>query len=362
MAEQQKKLSEFIEKHLVLMMLTKPSDLPSKIAILASTKMPDALSDAYLELHGSAPLPSAFPILASKDKILAELEELDQKAKPLFKSKEDLLESEIQTLKVYAKLQYEIGDYSGCANALEELRRVDQRDVWGELMADILLDKKQAAMNLIDDVQDEMHDLRDKAWLLHIALFAAFPESPAFFYELTACTKFINTIEIGCPHLIRYVVAASLLSKPYGLVEIIKNYSHIMNNDPALQFCVELFTTFNFERVFQLIEIFKSEIQNDFFLEKCSSKIVYEAKKFVVFNYLKLNLKVDSQWIHENTKEESKKVVEEIQSEYQVRLHFDGKHFQKAQHRFSAHDKIQPFTEMITHAQKLLSKSVKSND
>ena len=110
------------------MMLSKPSQLRNKISVLSSTKMADALSDAYSELHGSPPNPSQFSILENKESILSELDELDQRLKPLLKSNDALSDSEISSLKTYAKLQYEIGDYLGAANVLDELRRLNQRN------------------------------------------------------------------------------------------------------------------------------------------------------------------------------------------------------------------------------------------
>lgn len=360
MAEQLNKLSMYIEKHLVLLMLTQPCHLSSKIAVLASTKMPDALTDAYTELHGSAPSVSQFAILGQKEKILSELEELDQKTKVLFSSKEDLLESELSLLKEYAKLQYEVGDYTGCALALEELRRAGERNVFGELMTDVLLDKKPAAMNLIEDLQDEYETLKEKAWLLHISLFAAFPETPNFFYKLTGLSTYMNTIEVGCPHLVRYVVSANLLCKPNTLVEFLQNYAHIVKSDPALGFLTELFSTFNFEKVFELFRFFIDAVKSDFFLEQISEKLIFAAKKFITFTYLRLNLRVEAKWIQEHTHEDPKKVVDEIQNDYHVHFQCDGKNYQKVQNRLPVHDKLQSFSEMIANGQKLLNKPTKA--
>ena len=354
--EQLKRLSEFMEKHLVLFMLSKPSHLQYKIEVLSRTKMADALSDAFTELNGCAPQANQFSILEHKDKILSELEELDQKVKPLLNSKEDLLDSEISILKTYSKLQYEIGDYSCCANILEELRRADERDHWGELMVDILLDRKQAAHNLIENIQESVQSIKDKSWLLHATLFVSFPDSPGFFYDRISMNKFINTIEIGCPHLIRYAVASILLYKPSKLAEFAKHYLHIIRSESSLEFLVEIFTNFNFQKAFELLNKFREEMQNDYFLESKADKILLEAKNFIAYCYLKVNLKVEAQWIKENAHEDPKRILDDIQDQYMIRINFDGKFYQKVQHKSLKTERIQTINEMIDQCQKLLSK------
>ncbi|OMJ76861.1 hypothetical protein SteCoe_23668 [Stentor coeruleus] len=288
MVEQLSKLSQFMEKHLLLLLLGKPCNLQHKITVLASTKMLDALAEAHTELHGSVPDITKYPVLGNKDSILSELDELERKVKPLLNSKEDLLDTELHSLKAYAKLQYEVGDYEGCANVLEELRRANERDYWGEIMVSILLGRKEDAQHLIEEFQTNTNDLRDKAWILHLALFASFPESPAFFFEIANMTKFTNTIEVACPHLLRYLIAAALVKKPGKLVEIFLNNKILLKNDPALEAFDELFESYDVEKSIKLLEKFNDEVKKDHFLEGISDKLVSEAKSFLTFCQSKL--------------------------------------------------------------------------
>ena len=223
-------------------------------------------------------------------------------------------------------------------------------------MVDVLLGKKQEAVNLIEDFQADLYEMKEKAWLLHTALFVSFPETPIFYYELCSINKFSNTIEVGTPHLFRYFLAAVLIKKPTKVLETVQKYFSILHKDQALLFLVKLLDTFDFEAVFNLLADFSSEMVKDYFLESLSGKLIYEAKKFLVFCYLKLNLRVEASWVHEKTGEDAKKIVEEIQNDHQLRFSFDGKYYQKAQHKPLAQEKIHNFTELLAQSQKFLSK------
>lgn len=138
----------------------------------------------------------------------------------------------LETLYKYAKFQYECGNYSPASVCLYYYRNlVPQHDqnflnaLYGKLASEILCQEwvhaKDDLSKLRAYVDSEPFDteqelLQHRAWLLHWSLFIFFnvtkgrDEVVEMFLNQQ---PYLNTIQIICPHLLRYVAVAVVSSK-----------------------------------------------------------------------------------------------------------------------------------------------------
>lgn len=324
MVDHLSKLQEFTETHLFLRLLNKPSYTSTKLNLLSTTRLYEQLIETFQSVHHKPPTPTDLPSLTNKDSIDSKIEELRKKVNNSIKLKEDLLDAELANLKLLARLEFERGNYEQSRQILQEFRRDDRKEAWGELITSVLLGRHDEAKSMVEDLVSEVSDLKSKAWLLHIALFISFPQNPALFLELLSVPRFGNTVEIACPHLARYLVASTLLKKPWKTLEILQTYHKILSLDPGLSAFVEYFEDHNEEKAILALDKFSNIVKEDFFLADLEKELLKEAKKFFVFCKLQLNKSVESQWIEQVVGENTKKVLEELQSEYKASFNLVG--------------------------------------
>ena len=138
----------------------------------------------------------------------------------------------MDTLYKYARLQYDCGNYAGASLCLYYYRNlVPQHDpnylkaLYGKLASEVLTEEwahakddlsKLRAYVESDPFDTEQELLQHRAWLLHWALFVYF-NSPKGRDEVIdmflSQQAYLNTIQIVCPHLLRYVAVAVVASK-----------------------------------------------------------------------------------------------------------------------------------------------------
>jgi len=309
---------------LFLRLLNKPSYSSTKLDLLSTTSLFEQLTETFQSVHSRPPTSADLPILASRESKDLRIEELRKKVNSSIKLKEDLLDTELANFKSLARLEYERGNYEQSRQVLQEYRRDDRKEGWGELVTSVLLGKNDEAKSMVEDLVGEVSDLKSKAWLLHIALFISFPQNPALFFDLLAIPKFGNTVEIACPHLARYLVASTLLKKPLKTLEILQSYNTILSLDPGLSAFVGYFEDFNAEKAILALDQFSNIVKEDFFLAGLEKELLKEAKKFFVHCKLQLNKSVQSEWIQQVVGESTKKVLEEFQTEYKTSFVVEG--------------------------------------
>jgi translation initiation factor 3 subunit E len=132
----------------------------------------------------------------------------------------------------YSKFQYECGNYNPASVCLYYYRNcVPQHDpnylnaLYGKLASEILYQEwvhaKDDLSKLRAYVDSEPFDteqelLQHRAWLLHWALFVYFNISKGrdeIVEMFLNQQPYLNTIQIICPHLLRYVAVAVVSSK-----------------------------------------------------------------------------------------------------------------------------------------------------
>jgi translation initiation factor 3 subunit E len=196
----------------------------------------------------------------------------------------------LEILYRYAKFQYECGNYSAASIFLYYYRNVvPQGDpnylnaLYGKLASEILCQEfAHAKDDLIrlrayidsDPFDGEIELLQHRSWLLHWSLFIFFNLAKGrddlidLFLNQQA---YLNTIQIVCPHLLRYVSVSVVISKAKQknslkeLMRVIdverKNYS-----DPVTEFLSCLYLDYDFDAAQQKLRECEEVLANDFFL------------------------------------------------------------------------------------------------
>jgi translation initiation factor 3 subunit E len=196
----------------------------------------------------------------------------------------------LEILYRYAKFQYECGNYAAASICLYYYRNVvPQGDpnylnaLYGKLASEILCQEfAHAKDDLIrlrayidsDPFDGELELLQHRSWLLHWSLFIFFNLAKGrddlidLFLNQQA---YLNTIQILCPHLLRYVSVSVVISKAKQknslkeLMRVIdverKNYS-----DPVTEFLSCLYLDYDFDAAQQKLRECEDVLANDFFL------------------------------------------------------------------------------------------------
>ena len=318
------KLQEFTEDHLFLELLNQPSHLPIKVQVLSRTKLFEKLAEAHQQLHSKPANHEDYPVFNHKSVIESQSAELEKRVQTLINSKEDLLDSEISLLKTFARLQYERGNYEASLKLLNELRRVDHIESWGELISNILLGRLEQAKSIAEDMVSETNDLKGKAWLLHASLFISYPSHPSFFYDLFSHSKFSHTVEVACPHLVRYLLSSSLLRKSSKTWEIIQTYNSSFKQDPNLIAFSQYLEDYNADNAISALDKFSTLIKQDYFLHSFETYLLREAKKFFISCHIRLNKNVEVSWIEKHIQEPLTKLAQELSEEQKLVLTIEG--------------------------------------
>ena len=188
-----------------------------------------------------------------------------------------------------------------------------------------MLNKLESAQAVAEDMVSEMNDQKDKAWLLHTALFIGFPYKTSFFLEICSHNKFSNTVEIACPHLVRYLISSSLLKKNGKTLEIVFRFQNALKLDDSLLSFTQYFEYYDVENALSSLDKFAQVIKEDFFLNTLEKNLIREAKKLLVFCHLKLNKQVESAWIEKVLDQDVGKAIQELSEEYKIHFEHQGK-------------------------------------
>ncbi|KAI6232947.1 Eukaryotic translation initiation factor 3 subunit E [Aphelenchoides fujianensis] len=331
------RLSQFLDLHLVIPLLEfigprKIYDVTSLAEmhrnVLSRTNMVDSVIETYPQ--GQTPR----ELLKRREEILEERRLLNEKCDPVIEIVEqddvkELMESArdregnarvlefmqqnynfkvemLETLYRYAKFQYECGNYAAASVCLYYYRNlVPQNDpnylnaLYGKLASEILCTEwahaKDELTKLRAYVESEPFDeeqelLQHRAWLLHWSLFVYFniPKGRDEVIEMFLNQQpYLNTIQIVCPHLLRYVAVAVVASKNKqknslkDLIKIIESERHNYS-DPVTEFLSCLYIDFDFEAAQAKLRECESVLGNDFFLTGCLDDF-RESARLLVF-------------------------------------------------------------------------------
>jgi len=330
-------LTPFLERHLVLPLIEFNSSLQTynendlkaaKLDLLNKTHMVDFASETHAQLYPDASLQ---PFNDKRADVLVEMRKLKADFAPILAivSREEVqtevqesrdhnrlmqyLEQDhqfnpemLEILFKWAKFLYECGDYSKCSDYMFFYRQlVPTTDknylscLWGKLGSEILTHEWDGALedlNRLKDVLDggsltstPLQALQQRAWLIHQSLFVFFNHSKGrelivemFLYQ----AQYLNTIQTLCPHILRYLAAAIVLTKtrrPAALRDLVKviqqeNYTY---SDPITQFLAALHVDFDFAAAQEKLKLCSKILANDFFLVACYDEFIDNARLMI---------------------------------------------------------------------------------
>ncbi|KAI1709074.1 PCI domain-containing protein [Ditylenchus destructor] len=331
------RLAPFFDIHLVIPMLefiseTKMYDENSLFEMHRKLLLQTNMIDSVLEMYEGSQPPE--DVLKRRDDVLAEREKLKAKCDPVVEILErddvkELMENSgpnregnskvfeyieqnygftlemIDVLYKYAKFNYECGNYGAASICLYYYCKVVPASdpnylnaLYGKLGSEILLGNWAHAKDDLtrlrayidsDPFENQVELLQHKAWLMHWSLFVhintdCYDDIIATFLNEQS---YLNTIQILCPHLLRYLAAAVVISKnkpKHTMKELIKVIDSERYNyrDPVTDFLSSLYLDFDFDGAQEKLQECEQLLKKDFFLVACANSF-RESARLLVF-------------------------------------------------------------------------------
>jgi translation initiation factor 3 subunit E len=235
---------------------------------------------------------------------------------------------QINALYHFGHFQFNLGDYPEAASYLYHfLIFSPSYDLnisahWGKLASNILTGEWETALVEVKDLRDAidnphseesakpLNQLQARTWLLHWSLFVFFNlgegQGCQGLLEMFLSPAYLNTIQTSCPHLLRYLVAAAIISrrapKPAGtrnnrdhvrdLTKIVQMEEY-QYSDPVTGFLKDLFGDFDFERAQQRLSVAESVVRSDFFLSGFADEFVENARFLVSEVFCRIHQRIN---------------------------------------------------------------------
>jgi translation initiation factor 3 subunit E len=232
----------------------------------------------------------------------------------------------------FAKFRYECGMYSDAETMLGNYLSVVQTQnssvigaLWGRLACRILQAHWNSALSDLVAVKETVEvrnvapidQLRQRAWLLHWALFVYINQDDGINALVDFITEkaYLQTMENLCPWLLRYYTAFVILSpnRRKTMLRDLLNEIQSMNyqySDPITEFLSSLYNQFDFDEAQQKLKECQELVKADFFLQIYADQFVHEARVMICEMYCAINRRVDLQMLAEKlqlTEEEAER-------------------------------------------------------
>ncbi|WVQ86146.1 eukaryotic translation initiation factor 3 subunit E [Cryptococcus sp. DSM 104549] len=235
---------------------------------------------------------------------------------------------QINALYHFGQYQYTLGDYGSAGNLLYHFLILSPSyDLnisaqWGKLASNILNGEWDAALVQVRDLRDAIDNphgtplakplaqLQARTWLLHWSLFVFFNlgevEGCQGLLDMFLSPAYLNTIQTSCPHLLRYLVAAAIISrrapKPAGqrgnrdhvkeLTKIVQMEEY-QYSDPVTGFLKDLFADFDLNQAQQRLAVAESVVRGDFFLSGFADEFVENARFLISEVFCRIHRRID---------------------------------------------------------------------
>lgn len=332
------KIGAYLDRHLVFPLLeflavkkihNEREILMGKFEIVKNTQMVDYAIDIFRQLYPDSSIPQ--DLCEKRVKVVNELKYLTDSTEHI----RNVITSEevrgaIQTARdgralldhlmknydfsiemmepvyMYAKIQYECGNYSAALEYLYLYRLlVPSTDknylnvLWGKLAAEILMQNWDTSLDDFNCLKEYIDSnpfgsealvaLQQRTWLIHWGLFVFFNHAKGqdmiiemFLYQ----QQYLNAIQTICPHILRYLTAAVIINKQRSsvmkeLVKVIQQESYAYR-DPITEFVECLYVNFDFDGAQQKLRECEQVLDNDFFLVSCLEDFIHNAR-LVIF-------------------------------------------------------------------------------
>jgi translation initiation factor 3 subunit E len=246
----------------------------------------------------------------------------------LLRSEYNISVEQINALYHFGQCQYSLGQYADAANFLYHFlifsasHDLNLSAHWGKLASNILTGEWEAALTEVKDLRDlidnphtqaqakPLTQLQARTWLLHWSLFVFFNlgegQGCQGLLDMFLSPAYLNTIQTSCPHLLRYLVAAAIISrrapKPAGSRsnrDHVKDLTRIVQmeeyqySDPVTAFLKDLFGDFDFEKAQQRLSVAENVVRSDFFLSAFADEFVENARWLISEIFCRIHKRID---------------------------------------------------------------------
>lgn len=240
----------------------------------------------------------------------------------------------MELLYKFGQFQYSIGHYGGASDYLYHFRvlSTDSKLVlsamWGKLASDILEGSWDAALEELNGLRDHIDQrgssgpggplvaLQQRTWWLHWSLFVYFnhPNGRELLLESWLSQNYLNTIQTAAPWLLRYLVAAVVISRKSTLRsagpasagnsarsrEAVRDVIRALGQeqyqyqDAVTEFLRKLYSEVDFEGAREeMSRCDAAELDDDFFLQEFKAEFVENARYLVSEAYCKIHHRID---------------------------------------------------------------------
>jgi translation initiation factor 3 subunit E len=155
---------------------------------------------------------------------------------------------------------------------------------------------------IIDNSAQPLAQLQARAWLLHWSLFVYFnlEDGSQALLDMFLSPAYLNTIQTSCPHLLRYLVAAAVLSRSAPTSSRrLKDLTRIVQmeeyqySDPVTNFLKDLYLDFDFDKAQERLAVAETVVQSDFFLSGFAREFVENARWLVSEVFCRIHQRID---------------------------------------------------------------------
>jgi len=249
----------YLDKHLLFPLLEflqaqkihpEKDVLESKLDLLKQTNMVDFATDVFKQLNPGQDIPE--DLKTKRTNVINQVKALKEECAPLvnlveqpdvvsrLKRNKDLhmaflahnygvTDKHLDALYRYARCLFECGQYDKASSFLSHFRSLssdaekNKNALWGRLASNILIQKWREALKDVNSLKElidnkssatPVEQMNQRAWLLHWSLFVYFNISngDALLIELFTQDKYMQAIHTLCPHLLRYLTTAVIVS------------------------------------------------------------------------------------------------------------------------------------------------------
>ena len=219
----------------------------------------------------------------------------------------------VLALKKYAKFEYECGNYEQAETLLATFRTLTNSPddafsaLWGKLACEILLKKWDAAIEDINALREAIDarsstsalmQLQQRAWLMHWALFVlvGHPSGPSLIIEIFLLDAYAAAIQTLCPHLLRYLTVAVILSprKRTTTKDVLRMLDAQKRDyeDSVTKFFQLLYQSTSFDESQSMLVDCKALLTEDLFLTSMADEFTSNARLHIFESYCRIHQRI----------------------------------------------------------------------
>uniref|UniRef100_A0A6G3MGF6 Eukaryotic translation initiation factor 3 subunit E (Trinotate prediction) n=1 Tax=Henneguya salminicola TaxID=69463 RepID=A0A6G3MGF6_HENSL len=217
----------------------------------------------------------------------------------------------------YSTILYDTGCYKDCFSVLslysclvDKKTNSYRESLWGQLACSILINDVEQSVELIDIIKNSLdtfsftkqQQLVNYAYILHWSLFVYFkiPHLIDKFVYMCLHSHCLAAIQMGCPHLIRYLVIAYVMCFEDGdmhkLIEIILQEEYHYSDCFTL-FIKSLFCEYDLDSALMHLKNSFDEFKIDYFIREIEEFFSSHAYFLLLKLYAKTHVSVSKSYI-----------------------------------------------------------------